>query len=433
MKKTKKLLWFIILISHISIYSFGEEKTVYVIKYSGIISPAASEYITKSLEEARENGAYLVIIMLDTPGGLSESMREIIKVILSYPIPLVVYTAPAGARCASAGAFIQISAPISAMASGTSIGAAHPVQLGAKTKDKTMLKKIENDAISYIKALAKKRHKNPKIAELMVKESLSLDSETAKQKGIINIIANDIHSLLHKLNNYEVEINGKKIILNTTNLQIKYITPRFKYKLLSIITNPTVAYLLFLGGLLGLYVEIMHPGLIFPGFFGAISLLLALYSFSILPINYAGIFLILIGIGAFILEFFTTSYGTLTIFGGIAFFLGSIMLLDSKAPFLSIPISVILSVLIGIMIVIFGMLYIAGKTIFQKPLTGQEGLIGKIGEAITEIDKNNGKIFVMGEIWNAKTISQTIKKGEKVVIIAIDGMTVIVERYQEGS
>jgi len=210
MKKTKKLLWFIILISHICIYSFGEEKTVYVIKYSGIISPAASEYITKSLEEAKKKGAYLVIIMLDTPCGLSESMREIIKVILSYPIPLVVYTALSGARCASAGAFILLSSHISAMASGTNVGAAHPVQLGAKTKDKIMLKKIENDAISFIKSIAKKRNRNQRTAELMVKDSLSIDNITAKKKGIVDIIADDIPSLLSKLNNYEVLVNQKK-------------------------------------------------------------------------------------------------------------------------------------------------------------------------------------------------------------------------------
>jgi len=215
-------------------------------------------------------------------------------------------------------------------------------------------------------------------------------------------------------------------------INIKYITPSFKYRLLKIVTNPTIAYLLFLGGLLGLYVEIVHPGLIFPGFLGAISLLLALYSFSVLPINYVGILLILIGMGSFILEFFITSYGMLTVFGAISFFFGSIMLIDTEVSFLSISTFTILSVLAGIIITIFGTLYVAGKTIFQKPLTGKEGLIGKIGEAITNIDRHKGKVFVMGEIWNAKTMHQNIKKGEKVVITFIEEMTIIVERIEDS-
>jgi membrane-bound serine protease (ClpP class) len=390
---------------------------VMVIKIAGIVNPVMSEFITKSIDNAVNEGDELLVIELDTPGGLDTSMRSIVQKIMGSSIPVAVYVSPTGARAASAGVFITVSAHIAAMAPGTNIGAAHPVGVGGKM-DKTMAEKAVNDAAAYIKSLAEKRGRNTKWAEEAVRKSVSITHEKALELNVIDIVAEDINDLLTQINGMVVETTKGKITLNTKDVNIKHREMGLRHKILNLISDPNVAYLLMLLGFYGIFFELTNPGAIFPGVFGTIALILALYSFQTLPVNYAGLMLIVFGIILFVLEVKVTSFGLLTIGGIISMIIGSLMLFESPLPFFKVSLKVILPAVILTAAFFIIIVTLALKAYRRKPATGREGLIGLEGEAQSDIDKE-GTVFVHGEIWRAWS-DEPIKKGQKVIIESVD-------------
>lgn len=405
---------------------FSGQKKVLVINVTGVINPVAAEYIGKSIKKAIEMNAEALIIELDTPGGLDTSMRIIIKDIIGSSVPVVVYVSPSGARAASAGAFITIAAHIAAMSPGTNIGAAHPVAIGQKM-DETSADKAVNDAVAYIKSIAKQRGRNVKWAEDAVRKSISATETEALKGNVIDLIAKDINELLSLIDGKIVKTVEKDKKLNTANAKIVRHKIGLRLKILNIIGDPTIAYILLLLGFYGLFFELTNPGSIFPGVFGAICLILAFYAFQMLPINYAGIFLIILGIILFVLEVLITSYGILTIGGIISLVLGSLMLFESPIPALKLSFSVVLPAALVtalFFVITFKLAYQAYK---RKPVTGVEGLRGLEGVARTDINPDGGMVIVHGEYWSAYSDEQ-IEKGEKVIIEDIKGLKLKVKK-----
>ncbi|MBI4722289.1 MAG: nodulation protein NfeD, partial [Candidatus Stahlbacteria bacterium] len=398
-----------------------------VAKLEGVIHPPAAEYVLRAIEQSEKDKSECLIIELDTPGGLDDAMREITKLILNAKIPVIVYVHPSGARCASAGVFILLSAHIAAMTPGTNVGAAHPVAMGQKIEGE-MKDKVENDAVAYIKSIAKKRGKNVKWAEEAVRKSVSVTDEEALELGIIDIRANNLQELVDSLDGRSVATETDTLILHTKGSTTKSIESTFKERFFSKIANPTIAYILLMLGLWGIILEFSHPGATFPGVFGGISLILAFYSFHLLPINYAGVGLIILGFGLFILEAITPTYGPLSIGGVASLTLGSIMLVRVKAEFLQIDrIAIIIAVVLTGSFFVF-VLYKIFSTMKRKPITGKRGLTGQIGVVREKIELNKeGKVFIVGEWWNA-IADETIEVGEKVKIIAIEGLTMKVSK-----
>jgi membrane-bound serine protease (ClpP class) len=384
-----------------------------------------SEYIIKSIETASRNRAEAIIIQLDTPGGLVDSMREIVKKMLSADIPVVVYVAPAGARAASAGVFITIAANIAAMAPGTHIGAAHPVTMEGKM-DKTMEAKVVNDLAAMARSIAEKRGKNATWAEEAVRKSVSITESEALKERVIDLVAPDVPSLLKEINGKSVDLVVGKKTLDTSKAQVQEINMGFRYRVLEIISNPNIAYILMILGFYGLYFELANPGAIFPGVAGAISLILAFYALHTLPINYAGLMLIILGVGLFIAEAFITSHGILGIGGAVAMAIGSVMLIESPSPYLRISWAVIVPVVALSALLFVITVTLAVRVQREKADTGKEGMLGLEGEAKTDIYAS-GQIFVRGEYWNAWS-EAPIKKGERVKVEAVEGLKLKVKR-----
>ncbi len=404
------------------------EADVIVINVAGIVNPVMSEFILKGIEKAVQEKADALVIELDTPGGLDTSMRTIVKKIISSEVPVVVYVSPSGARAASAGVFITIAAHVAAMAPGTNIGAAHPVGVGGKM-EKTMAEKAVNDAAAYIKSLAEKRGRNAEWAEKAVRESLSITEQEALKLNVIDMVAPDLRSLLDKIEGMEVETSVGKKVLNTRGVGIVRLETTMRHKILDLISDPNVAYMLMLIGFYGIFFELTSPGAIFPGVIGTLSLILALYSFQTLPVNYAGFLLIVLAIVLFILEIKVASYGLLTIGGVISMLIGSLMLFDSPLPFLRLSMKVILPAVI-ITTLFFGLtVYLALKAYRRKPVTGAEGLVGLEGEARTDIN-GRGQVFVNGEIWTARC-DGPLKAGERIVVEGVENLTLKVRRSGE--
>lgn len=408
----------ILIILFIPILSYAN---VIVVKADGIVNPVMAEFISKSIDKATEEKAELFVIELDTPGGLDTSMRTIVKKIITSDIPVVVYVSPSGARAASAGVFITISAHIAVMAPGTNIGAAHPVGIGGKI-DKTMADKVVNDAVAYIKSIAEKRGRNVQWVEDAVRKSVSITEKEALNLKVIDLVEPDIKSLLRDVDQKVIETATGKVTLKTKDARISYKEMNLRYKILDLISDPNVAYLLMLLGFYGIFFELTNPGAIFPGVFGAIALILALYSFQTLPVNYAGLLLILFGIILFILEVKITSFGLLTIGGIISMVIGSLMLFESPLPFLKVSLKVILPAVILTAIFFTLTITLAVKAYRRKPATGSEGLIGLEGEARSDIDKE-GLVFVHGEIWRAWS-DEPIKKGQRVIVEKVERLKV---------
>ena len=424
----KKLLFFLIILS-ISVFPVKTfAKDIIVLTVNGVINPPHAEYIIKGIKKAHEINAEAVIIQLDTPGGLDTSMRSIIKEMLNSQIPVVVYVSPKGARAASAGAFITLAAHIAAMAPGTNIGAAHPVTVGEKM-DKTMAEKVTNDAVAYIKSIAKQKGRNVEWAEQAVRKSISSPETEALKVGIIDLIAEDLQSLVKEINGKKVKtIAGEKII-NTKEAKIYEIKMNFREKLLNFISDPNIAYILLMIGIYGIIFELSNPGAIFPGVIGAISLILAFYSLQALPINYAAAGLILLGVILFILELKITSHGLLTLGGIICFILGSLMLFDTANPLFKLSLSVIIPVTL-VTALFFGILLrLAYKAYKRKPVTGVEELIGLKGIAKTDIDSRKGMVMVHGELWQAVS-DEKINKDEEVIVEEIMGLTLKVRKAE---
>ncbi len=414
------------------------EADIIVAKVEGVVNPVMAEFISDVIEDASSNKDELVILQLDTPGGLDTSMREIIKKINLSDVPVVVYVAPSGARAASAGVFITLAAHIAAMAPGTNIGAAHPVGVGSKM-DKTMREKAVNDAAAYIRSIAEKRNRNAEWAEKAVRESVAITEREALKLGVIDLVAPDIKTLVESINGKKVSTYYGERIIKTEGLKITYREMGLRHRILDIISNPNVAYLLMLLGFYGIFFELTNPGAILPGVLGALSLILALYSFQTLPVNYAGLLLIILALILFILEIKVTSYGMLTIGGIISMTIGSLMLFDSPLPFFRVSLSVIIpSVVVTalLFVIVIGLVVKAHK---RRPKTGAEGLIGLRGTAKTDIHKS-GTVFVHGELWSAWS-ETPIKAGSlievedvkdlKLKVRAINGSTEIQERKEE--
>lgn len=401
---------------------------VFLLKVNGIISPAVEELIAAAVEQTEKKGGKCLVIELDTPGGLAASMQQIVKTILNSPVPIVVYVAPSGAKAASAGAIITLSAHIAAMAPVTNIGAAHPVTLGWGKPSKEMSKKIVNDMVAYIKSIALKRHRNAQVAAKMVGESISLTAKEALKERVIDLLADSLPNLLQKIDHRKVSLPTGEKVLHTKTANIIEIKGDLRYKILHTLSNPNIAYLLMMIGLAGLYFELAHPGAIFPGVMGAISLVLAFFAFQTLPVNYTGILLIILGIIFFILELKITSYGMLTIAAIFCYALGSLMLFRHAPAYLRISPKVLLTTLMFISLFFIAIIILVVKAQTSRVKIGKEALIGEVGEVIVDISpRGPGKIFVHGEYWNAEG-DEEIRKGEKVKVVQVNGLKVKVRK-----
>ena len=422
------LIVFVLFFLSIGAPGYSEEKApVFFAEVDGIINPATAKFIIESIDQAVQQGGQCLIVQLDTPGGLMDSMRNIVKKILASPIPIIVYVAPGGARAASAGVFITMSAHVAVMAPGTHIGAAHPVTLGAEGKEsKTMSEKIVNDTVSYVKTIAKTRGKNVDWAEKAVRKSVSITEEEALKLNVIDMISPNLQDLLTKIDGRVVKFNGVTRTLLTKGVQPQFMRMSWRYRLLDTISNPSIAYILLMLGIYGIFFELSTPGAILPGVVGGIFLILAFYALQMLPINFAGLALILFAIILFIAEIKVVSHGLLSVGGVISLFLGSLMLIENPTEYMRISLSVIIpAVLVSAAFFTFAVTK-AIKARLTKPTTGMEGLIGEIGTVSTPIALE-GKVAIHGEFWNAIS-DQRIEAGEKAQVIGVVNLKLKVKK-----
>jgi membrane-bound serine protease (ClpP class) len=400
-------------------------KQVHLITVDAVIAPGITEFINRSIEKAAEAGAEAIVIQLDTPGGLVDSMREIVKEMMTADIPVIVYVGPSGARAASAGVFITMAADIAAMAPGTRIGAAHPVTMQGKM-DETMEAKVVNDLAAMARGIAEKRGKNAQWAEEAVRKSVSVTETEALKLNVIDLVSPDVASILAAIDGKTVELAVGKRTLQTKNAEVKTVEMGFRYKFLNVISNPNIAYILMILGFYGIYFELSNPGGIFPGVAGAICLILAFYALQTLPINYAGLLLIILGVGLFIAEAFVASGGVLGVGGAIAMIIGSLMLIESPAPYLRISWAVIIPVVASSAVLFIITIKLALRVHREKADTGMEGMLGLEGEALSDIHAG-GQISVHGEIWNASS-DELIKKGQRVTVTEVEGLKLKVRK-----
>jgi len=423
--KKKFLLLFLI-----SVFSLQGNASIFKITVDAPIHPISSEYIIKSLDRAEKENASLIILVLNTPGGLDSSMREIIARILSSKVPVATYVSPSGARAASAGFYIAIASDIFVMTPGTSTGAAHPVgvSLTGQGMDKTMEEKVTNDAASYIKTLAEKRGRNVRLAEEAVRKSVSFTEKEALDQGLIDLVAKNEQEIIAYFDHKTIKrFNGEEVLLRLKNESIIEIPMSARQKFLLTISNPNLAYILLMLGLLGLYFEFSNPGAILPGVLGGIFLLLAIFSFQILPINYVGLLLILLAIGLFILEVKVHSYGILTVGGIAAMVIGSIMLIKAPIPELQLSLRFVIPVALSFSLIFLFLVFLVIRAHAKQVHTGKEGLIGEIGTAQTDLNPE-GKVFVHGELWNAEAAGE-IPKGSKVKVVQVlEGLKIRVQK-----
>ncbi|MCX5811556.1 MAG: nodulation protein NfeD [Proteobacteria bacterium] len=416
-----------LLFTAISLVAFNAHANeIYTIRIQGAIQPPVAGFIAESVAKAEKDGGEALVILLDTPGGLDTSMRDIVKNIMDANIPVIVYVYPSGARAASAGSIILLASHIAAMAPGTNTGAAHPVTIGKDKVDKEMMTKVTKDAEAYVRSIAAKRARNVEWAAKAVSQSASITASDALEKHVIDIIAKNMDDLLTQADGKTVETKKGKLTLKLKGKNKVEIDMPFKYKFLSYLSDPNVAYLLMMLGIYGILFEIYSPGAIFPGVVGGISIILALYAFQTIPITFAGVFLILLGIVFFVLELKIISHGMLGFAGIISIIIGSVMLVDLPDSTLSISWKSILTVAILSGIFFFGVLSYAIKAQLLKVKTGSEGLIGESGVAKTDVS-GRGKVFLHGELWNAKS-DESIMQGEQVVVTGIEGLGLIVKK-----
>lgn len=392
----------------------------------GIINPVIVEYMRESVEQAETDDAMAVIFQLDTPGGLVESTRLIVKVLLNAQVPTVVYVAPSGARAASAGTFITMAGHIAAMAPGTNIGAAHPVSGEGKDIEGDMRQKAENDLAAFARSIADRRGRNADWAEQAVRESVSITETVAVEQQVVDVIAADVPELIAKLDGRTVSLPTGEVTLQTATATVRHQQMSWRQRVLAVLSHPQFALMLLSLGSLGLLIELYNPGLIFPGVIGVISLLLAFYSLQTLPVNYAGLALIGVAFLMFILETQIASFGMLTIGGIVSMFLGSLMLIDSPADYLRIPLSTIFLV-VGTTAALFTFIIGAAvRSVQRQPVSGQEGLLGETG-SVTERIAPIGTVFVKGTLWKAQSATP-LEAGETIRVTGMDGLKLTVER-----
>ena len=396
--------------------------SVYLVRISGAISPGNADFLDSAIHQANAEGAGCLIVMLDTPGGLAESMRQMVMAIYESRIPVVVYVAPSGARAASAGVMITMAADVAAMAPGTHIGAAHPVNAGGKELDKTMAEKVTNDMVAFVKSIAERRDRNIEWAEKAVRESVSVTESEALEKQIIDLVARDVDDLITQINGRDIKGKGP---IEIDPAERVWIAESMRTRILKALSDPNIAYILMMIGLAGLYFELSHPGVVLPGVIGSIALILAFYSFQTLPVNIAGVLLILLALIFFIMEMKITSYGLLSVAGMISLLLGSLMLFDRVDGRFGISWTVMLPTLGlvgGFFVVVAGLVF---RSRIRRPMTGESGLIGETGVVNTPLTPT-GRVQVHGELWFARC-QTPVAIGQRVRVKAVDGLTLEVE------
>jgi membrane-bound serine protease (ClpP class) len=406
-------------------------QTVVSLKIDGAINPAATTFIERGIESATEKNAECLIIQLNTPGGLLESTRIIVGALLESKIPVIVYVAPAGARAGSAGVFITMAAHIAAMTPGTNIGAAHPVDIEGKM-DSVMGEKVTNDAAAFIRTIAEKRNRNLKWAEEAVRKSRSITETEALDTNVIDLIAKNLDDLLSQIDGKQIKTINGTVTLHTKGARIESMEMGWTEKFLDIVSNPNILLIFIMLGSAGLLLELYNPGSIFPGIIGVISYILAFYSMHVLPINYAGLALIIFGIILFLLEIKIVSHGMLATGGAVSLFLGSIMLIrpSSMLEFAEISwVVIVVTVAVSTFFFVF-LLGLGLKAQRKKPTTGMEGLVGEIGETVTSLNPE-GTIRVLGEFWQAESTSGMINKGERIRVVQIQDLKLKVEQVKQ--
>ena len=419
-------LIFLLLMTYGISLSAATGERIKVIRIEESINPGTAAFLARGTQQAVEDDAVLIVVQLDTPGGLVSSMRTMVKTIMNSPIPVVVYVSPSGAQAASAGVFVVMAADIAAMAPGTNIGAAHPVVAGGKEMDETMDTKMVNDLVAFIKSIANKRDRNADWAEEAVRKSVSITAEEALRLKVVDLIAKDMNDLLLKLEGWPVQTKEGEKKLALKGLSTERVQENLRDKILKTISNPNIAYILMLIGLAGLYFELSHPGAIFPGVIGGISLILAFYAFQTLSVNYAGVLLILLGAILFLLEIKVASYGLLSIGGVICLTLGSIMLFNTGTTGLRVSWSVLIPAVLVISGFFITVAFLAVRAHIAKPRSGYQGLIGEIAVAKESLAPE-GKVFVHGELWNA-TSDDVVPVGSKVEVIGVENLLLKVRK-----
>jgi membrane-bound serine protease (ClpP class) len=418
---------------------------VYQVVIDGPISPASAEFLTDAIERAEDEGAAAIVVELDTPGGLVDSTRDIVQAILASRVPVVVYVAPSGARAGSAGVFVTLAAHVAAMAPSTNIGAATPIQMGGapmpggptSPPDTTngeagdgdpgaLERKIMNDTIAFIRTISERRGRNADWAERAVREGASITETEALAENVVDLVAPSLPALLDQIDGREVEVLDRTVTLDTANAEVRRIEAGLRFRILDTIANPNIAFVLMLIGIYGIFFELMNPGAILPGVVGGISLLLAFFALQALPVNYAGILLILFALVLFIAEVKVASYGLLTVGGVVAFVLGATMLFDAPGSLVRVSWSVIVPAALltaGFFAFVMGL---AWRTYKSRPTTGKEALVGERGRVTARIDPV-GVVSVHGELWRGRA-EEPIEVGAEIVVVAVDGLTLTVRR-----
>ena len=418
-----------------------------LLQIQGAIGPATSRYFVRGLEAAEARGSRLVILQIDTPGGLDTSMRDIVRAILASPIPVVSYVAPSGARAASAGTYILYASHIAAMAPATNVGAATPVSIGGEEtpapagapaglpgKDQhaqapepgtPMERKVVNDAAAYLHGLAELRGRNIDWAEEAVRKAVSLTASEALKEHVIDLIARDVPDLLAQINGREVRLANKSVKIATAGLTVERVDPDWRTKLLSVITHPTIAYGLLLIGLYGLLLEGYNPGVMFPGVIGVISLMLALFALQILSVNYAGLALVVLGVGMIIAEFHVPAFGSLGLGGLVAFVVGPIILFDTETPGMAIGVPLIVGVATVGGLVVLAIAFLGGRSQRRPVVTGERVMVGQTAEVVENFTEK-GQVRYAGELWNAST-GTPVHVGQQVRIVKVEGLGLWVE------
>jgi len=400
---------------------------VAMIDLDGAITPVTARLLTAAIERAQAERAQALIVQLNTPGGLERSMRSMAQAILNAKIPVIVYVAPTGARAASAGVFITMAAHVAAMAPATNIGAAHPVTIGGGDTGKEMGKKIENDAAAFARSLAAERGRNVEWAEKAVRASVSVTEREAVKLKVVDLIADSVPDLLAKVDGRTVKTARGPVTLATRDAAVKLIEVRFRDRFLALITDPNIAYILMMIGMLGIFFELQNPGVVLPGVIGGISLILAFFAFQSLPINWAGVLLILFGVALLIAEIKIVSHGVLTAGGVVAMVLGSFMLYDAPEVGFRVSWTVILPTVGATAGLVVWAVSAGMRAMMKSPVTGAAGMIGRVVVARSALGPE-GQVQVDGEIWRAVSEGGAIPAGEKVRVMAVDGLTLKVSR-----
>ncbi len=423
-----KLFYIFAVLTLFNVSSFSQTNKVIVINIDGAIQPASADYIHSGIEKAAEENAGCLVIMLNTPGGLLKSTRVIVTDILESKVPVIIYVSPSGSQAASAGVFVTIAGHIAAMAPGTNIGAAHPVTLQG-TMDSVMMEKATNDAAAFIRTIGEKRNRNIQWCEDAVRKSVSVTETEALKLRVIDLIAADTEELLSKIDGREIETSAGKVFLKTKDAEIINLDMTFAQILLNLLSDPNLVYILFMLGIYGLFFELYNPGAIFPGVIGGICLILALYSMHTLPINYAGLALIIFSVILFVLEIKVVSHGILSVGGVISLILGSVMLFDVDAfgEIFRISWEIITTVVVLTILFFTFAITLGIRAQKRKPATGAEGIIGEIGIAISDIDPF-GEVRVHGEIWESESISGKIEQGRNVKVESISNLKLKVSK-----